>query len=171
MGGVVKSLQSVVKDVGGGNKVWVTVAAEDMGPGQRVNKASLSLSEFFMEGDAAPIMALDVELAGGPPGVYPVLRADAAFLLEGMGVHDVLAQVCNINFAALDLAAAPIIITLMIGIAVLVLPEVADGRRHYRVWCDPSFGEYLEQQLSVIIGAAGTESPRAAGVTQCELQE
>ena len=37
--------QSVVKDVGGGNKVWVTVAAEDMGPGQRVNKASLAYRE------------------------------------------------------------------------------------------------------------------------------
>ena len=86
-------------------------------------------------------------------------------------MHDALAQVCNIDFARLDLARAPVIMTLMIGVTVLVLPEAAGYGRRYRIWCDPSFGEYLEHQLSVIIGAAGADPPRAAGVVSCELQE
>ena len=126
--------------------------------------ARLGSSEFFIEGSAPQIVALDTALAGCPPGVYPVLRADAAFLIEGTGVHEVLAQVCNINFAAQDLARSPVIMTLMIGVAVLVLPEAAGEGRRYRIWCDPSFGEYLEHQLSVIIGAAGADPPRAASV-------
>jgi sarcosine oxidase, subunit gamma len=62
----------------------------------------------------------------------------------------VLAQVCNVDFAALDLAASPIVMTLMIGVAVLVLPEGAAARRWCRIWCDPSYGEYLHGELSVI---------------------
>lgn len=127
--------------------------------------ARLGSSEFFIEGSAPQVVALDTALAGCPPGVYPVLRADAALLIEGTGVHEILAQVCNINFAAQDLAHSPVIMTLMIGIAVLVLPEAAGADRRYRVWCDPSFGEYLGHELGVIIGAAGAEAIRAAGVT------
>lgn len=133
--------------------------------------ARLGTSEFFVEGSAPLIAALDAALAGCPPGVYPVLRADAAFLIGGAGVHDALAQVCNIDFARLDLARAPVIMTLMIGVTVLVLPEAAGYGRRYRIWCDPSFGEYLEHQLSVIIGTVGAGPPRAAGVVSCELQE
>ncbi len=127
--------------------------------------ARLGNSEFFIEGNAPLIAELDLALAGYPPGVYPVLRADAALLIEGPAAHDVLAQVCNIHFAALDLARDPVIMTLMIGVSVLVLPEASGDGRRYRIWCDPSFGEYLEHELSVIIGAAGAEPPRAAGVT------
>ena len=116
--------------------------------------ARLGSSEFFIEAQPSLVATLDAALSAAPPAVYPVLRADAAFLLEGPGVHDTLAQCCNVNFPALDLSLSPVIMTLMIGVAVLVLPEaVGDGRR-YRIWCDPSFGEYLEHQLSVIIGAA-----------------
>ena len=127
--------------------------------------ARLGSSEFLVEGSAPLIAALDTALAGYPPGVYPVLRADAALLIGGAGVHRTLAQVCNINFAALDPARAPVIMTLMIGVAVLVLPEAVDDGSRYRIWCDPSFGEYLEHELGVIIGAAGADPPRAAGVT------
>ena len=78
-----------------------------------------------------------------PPGVYPVLREDWAFHSSGDGVHDVLAQVCNVNFAALPLHSHPVIMTLMIGVAVLVVPQGREagqggaGERQYRIWCDP----------------------------------
>jgi sarcosine oxidase subunit gamma len=113
--------------------------------------ARLGSSEFFIEAAAGAVATVDAALAASPAGVYPVLRADAAFRLEGDGAHDVLAQVCNVNFAALDLAGAPIVMTLMIGVAVLVLPEAAGEGRRYRVWCDPSYGEYLHHELSAII--------------------
>ena len=127
--------------------------------------ARLGSSEFFIEADLARVAALEAALACTVPDVYPVQRADAAFLIEGAGVHDALAQVCNINFAILELSGAPVIMTLMIGVAVLVLPEAGEGGRRYRIWCDPSFGEYLDHELGVIVGAAGAEATRAAGVT------
>jgi sarcosine oxidase subunit gamma len=123
--------------------------------------ARLGSSEFFIEAAAGAVAAVDTALAASPAVVYAVMRADAAFLLEGAGAHDVLAQVCNVNFAGLDLASAPIVMTLMIGVAVLVLPEAAGDARRYRIWCDPSYGEYLHHELSAIVNAAG---PAAAAV-------
>lgn len=126
--------------------------------------ARLGSSEFFIEAAASAIAALNAALAVGPAGVYPVLREDAAFTVEGPGVHDALAQICHINFAALDLVRAPVVMTLMIGVAVLVVPEAVAGGRRYRIWCDPSFGEYLEQQFNGVVGAAGATPHHAAGV-------
>ena len=62
---------------------------------------------------------------GLPPGVYPVLRSDAGFVLSGRGSFDVLAQVCNVNFADLPPATNTVIMTLMVGVSVLVIPRVA----------------------------------------------
>jgi sarcosine oxidase subunit gamma len=105
--------------------------------------------------------------------VYPVIREDWAFLLGGEGVHEVLAQVCNVNFAALPLDSHPVIMTLMIGVAVLVVPQnepgqqrataergdavgrgVAAGRR-YRIWCDPTFGPYMSESLGAVVIECG----------------
>jgi sarcosine oxidase subunit gamma len=97
-----------------------------------------------------------------PPGVYPVLREDWAFHLGGERVHDVLAQVCNVNFAALSLDSHPLIMTLMIGVAVLLVPQSVVGggqggatERHYRIWCDPTFGPYLGESLGAVVMECG----------------
>lgn len=105
-------------------------------------------TEFFVQ--AAPELAVQLWTAqmSTLPHAYRVLRQDASFSLEGVGAHDVLAQVCNVNFEELNLSASPVVMTLMIGVAVLVLPDQVYGRRRYRIWCDPSFGEYLHRELS-----------------------
>jgi sarcosine oxidase subunit gamma len=84
-----------------------------------------------------------------------VLREDAAFLLGGGGSYDVLAQVCNVNFADLELASQPVIMTLMIGVAVLVVPQVVSTGPRIRIWCDPTFGEYLEESLGTVVTESG----------------
>jgi sarcosine oxidase subunit gamma len=120
--------------------------------------ARLGATEFFLEeGPAGTTVkrlsaSLDDRAPGGhPPGVYPVLREDWAFLLGGERVHDVLAQVCNVNFAALPLASHPLIMTLMIGVAVLVVP-LGD---QFRIWCDPTFGPYLGGSLGNVVIECG----------------
>jgi sarcosine oxidase subunit gamma len=122
--------------------------------------ARLGSSEFFLEEDArgGRIGAIAAAFAADTPaGVYPVLREDAAFALSGSGTEDFLAQVCNVHFAALDLAASPVIMTLMVGVAVLILPQVAAGGRLYRIWCDPTFGPYLGAALGgVALESGGT---------------
>ncbi len=131
--------------------------------------ARLGWTEFFLEGglDSA-IGDLAAGLDADPPGVYPVLREDWAFQLGGDGVHDVLAQVCNVNFSSLLLDSRPVVMTLMIGVAVLVVPQgaavgqggAADGtgaspERRYRIWCDPSFGPYLGESLGAVVNECG----------------
>jgi sarcosine oxidase, subunit gamma len=131
--------------------------------------ARLGTGEFFLEDIAAgsTLTRMASALDGQPPGVYPVLREDWAFHLGGEGVHDVLAQVCNVNFSALPLHSSPVIMTLMIGVAVLVVPQsVPDGRgvpdatgpvaeRQYRIWCDPTFGPYLSESLGAVVIECG----------------
>ena len=131
--------------------------------------ARLGTGEFFLEDIAAgsTLTRMAPALDGQPAGVYPVLREDWAFSLGGEGVHDVLAQVCNVNFSALPLHSNPVIMTLMIGVAVLVVPQsVPAGRgvpagdggaaeRHYRIWCDPTFGPYLGESLGAVVIECG----------------
>jgi sarcosine oxidase, subunit gamma len=125
--------------------------------------ARLGTGEFFLEDGIAgtTLKRISPSLEELPPGVYPVLREDWAFDLGGERVHDVLAQVCNVNFAALSLDSNPLIMTLMIGVAVLVIPRRrADGqggavRRQYRIWCDPTFGPYLGESLGAVVSECG----------------
>jgi len=126
--------------------------------------ARLGSAEFFLE-DAAQgslLQGIRRGLEENPPGVYPVLREDAVFQLSGDGVHDVLAQVCNVNFAALSLDSRPVIMTLMLGVAVLVVPQDPDisGRdtgRRYRIWCDPTFSPFLGEAVGgVVVECGGT---------------
>ena len=126
--------------------------------------ARLGTSEFFLEDAAEGTLLQGIRrgLEENPPGVYPVLREDAAFQLSGDGVHDVLAQVCNVHFAALRLGfasadhdaharrcgprRAP-------GTGV----SGADAERRYRIWCDPTFGPFLGEAVGgVVVECGGT---------------
>jgi sarcosine oxidase subunit gamma len=137
--------------------------------------ARLGASEFFLEDGATGTALKQISqcLDEPPPGVYPVIREDWAFLLGGEGVHEVLAQVCNVNFAALPLDSHPLIMTLMIGVAVLVVPQNEPGgqrgtagrgdavgrgdaaARQYRIWCDPTFGPYMSESLGAVVIECG----------------
>jgi sarcosine oxidase subunit gamma len=116
--------------------------------------ARLGATEFFLESaaSAASLAGITTALGDAPPGVYPVAREDWGFYLGGDEVHEVLAQVCNVNFAALRLDAHPLIMTLMIGIAALVIPQ---DERQYRIWCDPTFGPYLSTSLGAVVLECG----------------
>jgi sarcosine oxidase subunit gamma len=130
--------------------------------------ARLGTGEFFLEDCAGgtTLRGIAPSAEAYPPGVYPVLREDAAFLLAGQGSLDVLAQVCNVNFAALALDSHPVIMTLMIGVAVLVVPQTpapqargvpqdVAAERLYRIWCDPTFGPYVEESLETVVVECG----------------
>ncbi len=133
------------------------VAGADTGTSDAMLVARLGSSEFFLEdctgGDR--LRDLEVALETGRPGVYPVLREDAAFSLSGPASYDVLAQVCNVNFADLELASQPVIMTLMIGVAVLIVPQTAGAGPRLRIWCDPTFGPYLEESLGTVVTESG----------------
>ncbi len=121
--------------------------------------ARLGSSEFFLEQAVAgdKVRRLCAGIAASPPGVYPVLREDCGWLLSGAEADAMLAEVCNVNFAALDLSVHPVIMTLMIGVAVLIVPQADEGGRQYRFWCDPTYGPSLGETLQgVIVECGGT---------------
>jgi len=113
----------------------------------------LGFTEFFVEerGEAAGVAALEQLTAENFAGAYPVLREDLALVLGGDRVTEVLAQVCNVNFNALDIGQRPIVMTLMVGVSVLVLPQQQPDGAIYRIWCDPSFGAYLWETLEEVV--------------------
>ena len=115
--------------------------------------ARLGQVEFFLEDHAAgtAVRRIFPSLNQHPRGVYPVPREDFGFHLGGAGVHEVLAQVCNVNFAALPMDSHPVIMTLMIGVAVLIVPQMGA----YRIWCDPTFGPYLGESLGAVVSESG----------------
>ena len=132
-------------------------AGADTGMSDALLVARLGSSEFFLEDCTGGDRLRDLELAleTGQPGVYPVLREDAAFSLSGPGSYDVLAQICNVNFADLELASQPVIMTLMIGVAVLIVPQMMGAGPRLRIWCDPTFGPYLEESLGTVVTESG----------------
>ena len=132
-----------------------THADDALGP-DALLVARLGTAEFFLEDGAAgtTLKRISPSLDEHPPGVYPVIREDWACVLEGEGVHDVLAQVCNVNFAALSLESHPLVMTLMIGVAVLVVPQ-SEAERRYRIWCDPTFGPYMSESLGAVVSECG----------------
>jgi sarcosine oxidase subunit gamma len=130
---------------------WTAVAGDEL------LVARLGTLEFFLEDCAGGGRVRGLESALDPPepGVYPVLREDAAFSLSGPGSYDVLAQVCNVNFADLELTSQPVIMTLMIGVAILVVPQMVGAWPRFRIWCDPTFGPYLEESLGTVVTESG----------------
>ena len=143
---------------------WIALTGE--GPAL---VARLGHTEFFIEyAQAEPaIKQLIEELATPLDGVYPVLREDRALVLRGDDLHDVLAQVCNVDFKSVSRAGRPVVMTMMAGIAVLVIPKnekwgqspSSDQQRlgtvpTCRIWCDPSFGDYLWSTLQDVVRGA-----------------
>lgn len=127
---------------------WAPLRPGPAGPSADVI-ARLGNTEFFIEerGSAVGCAALEALLGAGFPGAYPVSREDFGFDVGGPQVHAALSEVCNVNFQALDLDARPIVMTLMIGVGVLVLPQSMSCR----IWCDPSHGQHLYTELEEIV--------------------
>jgi sarcosine oxidase, subunit gamma len=115
--------------------------------------ARLGTSEFLLEQDGGGdlIRRLSDLLARDSKGVYPVLREDSEFVIGGAQAALVLAEVCNIDFARIAGKQRLAIMTLMAGVAVLVIPQFEGSARRYRIWCDPSFGAYLWNTLTNVI--------------------
>ncbi|MDR1646478.1 MAG: hypothetical protein LBR88_00325 [Zoogloeaceae bacterium] len=106
--------------------------------------ARLGNTEFLIDGNAAIIERL--QGASPPAAVAVVLRQDAALEFSGPGLPELLLQTCNIDFATLDLATSPVVLTRMTGIDVTVIP----GASGYRLWCDGTYGAALLESLRAV---------------------
>lgn len=107
--------------------------------------ARLGLTEFLVEGPRSAALAAPLA-----PRVYPVLRQDTALVLTGARLNDLLLETCSVNFAALDPAARPVVLTSMAGVAVVAIPDAIDGTPRLRLWCDGTYGEWLAGTLAEV---------------------
>jgi sarcosine oxidase subunit gamma len=127
--------------------------------------ARVGLTEFFIEDSLRSQFASHLmENCQQPPAkVYPVLRQDAAIVLCGADVNELLLQTCSVNFRAVSLIERPIFITSMVGVAVTIIPGDRNGNPFYRLWCDGTFGAYLWRTLGAIVSEMGG---RAIGIEE-----
>lgn len=134
--------------------------------------ARLGRGEFWVEEgfSGGPVADLRSALPRPEAGLHPVPRQDAALVLAGARVHELLAQTCSVNFRALDLAAHSVALTMVAGVALAAIPSERDGLPLVRIWCDGTWGPYLFDTLAGIArelggGPVGLEClfPEAAG--------
>jgi sarcosine oxidase subunit gamma len=124
----------------------------DLTPGGLI--ARLGRSEFLIEDAPGGTQCAQLAQDTAPARVYPVLRQDAELVLTGPKAEDLLLQTCSVNFAGLELAGRPAVLTSMVGVGVTVIAETAasvsassGSAWRYRIWCDGTFGAYLWQTL------------------------
>jgi sarcosine oxidase, subunit gamma len=114
----------------------------------------LGAHEFFLEEPAAARPSycgvLAEELQIHTPGVYPMPREDRAMQLSGAGAHAALSEAGSYDFAGLALAAQPVLMTSLLGVAVILIAQPAAAGCIYRIWCDPSHGGSLQAGLQAI---------------------
>ena len=125
--------------------------------------ARLGRNEFLLEDAPRGVAVSGVADALVTPatGVYPVLRQDAALMVSGEAVPELLAQTCSIDLSAGALEERAVTLTMMAGISVIVI-DVSNMHAApcYRIWCDGTYGAYLWETLLEIAeelggGAAG----------------
>jgi sarcosine oxidase, subunit gamma len=129
--------------------------------------ARLGRTEFLIEDAKGNATCARLESSPIPPAVYPVLRQDASLVLVGERAIDLLLQTCSIEFAALDAAARPVVLTSMVGVGVTVAVETFASGLRYRIWCDGTYGAYLWTTLVDVARDLGG-GPIGLDATQAE---
>jgi len=119
--------------------------------------ARLGRSEFFLEDGATGDTATRMRdaLGAGIAGVYPVIRQDAGIALVGERINELLVQTCNVNFQELAPASRTVVMTMMVGVAVLVIRQDHQNLPGFRIWCDATFAPYLWETLAGIAAELG----------------
>ncbi len=81
------------------------------------------------------------------PGVYKVQRADAAFILSGSEVLNMLSELCMLDLRDSALPINAVVMTQIAGISATLLRQQLNGEQVYRVWCDGTYGPYMWDML------------------------
>jgi len=128
----------------------------------------LGLSEYLIEDGLTQGSLTRMAHLETPVHVYPIAGLQQQLVLCGEAVHELLLQTCNVNFGALDLAARPVVLTSMAGVAVTVMPGARADRPYYRIWADGTYGLYLWNTLSGIAGELGGGPVGVAAITDID---
>jgi len=111
----------------------------------------LGASEFLIEdqdgGEVCKKLAADnVSVAS----VYKVPHVDAAYLLAGSEVLNLLSELCALDCRESALPDNALVITQVAGISATVLRQTINNETVYRLWCDGTYGVYMQHILSEV---------------------
>ena len=100
----------------------------------------LGRGEYLLTGSAAE--TLSAAWRDGQPELYRVPRYDAGFFLSGEAGRAALAEICTLDVRP-PVIEDRVVMTLAAGISVILICQEGD----YRIWCDASYGDYLQRIL------------------------
>jgi sarcosine oxidase, subunit gamma len=106
----------------------------------------LGRGEYLVEGAAAS--TLQATWPGGQPDLNLVPRYDTGFVLSGDATA-VLAEICALDTRP-QVVGQGVLMTLVAGISATL---ICDGE-NYRLWCDATYGEYMQQMLQEVMESA-----------------
>ena len=123
----------------------------------------LGASEFVLDASTAAddgaLEALRERVAHAGAGVVDVIREDAALLLHGPRVRDLLLQACALDLAAPDADDDAVVLTQVIGVAVVATRHRVGDHVAVRLVADPTWLPYLRHELCVIAADLQREPP------------
>jgi sarcosine oxidase, subunit gamma len=85
------------------------------------------------------------------PNVYKVPRADASYLLAGSDVLNLLSELCALDLRESALFENALVMTQVAGISATVLRQKIKNETVYRLWCDGTYGEYMQHVLDEVV--------------------
>ena len=108
----------------------------------------LGASEFLIECAQAShsYEKLEHALTQAEAGLYPVARHDASWQLRGEAVVDLFAEICMLDLPH-ETQDSRVCITQLAGINAIVIQQTAQENKLYRIWCDGSYQQYLQEIL------------------------
>ena len=128
----------------------------------------LGSSEFLLEDQLLENQLLENQTGGETcnklladtlrvPNVYKVPRADAAYLLAGSAVLNLLSELCALDLRESALLENDVVMTQVAGISATILRQTLNNETVYRLWCDGTYKVYMQQvldEIAVELGAA-----------------
>jgi sarcosine oxidase, subunit gamma len=119
----------------------------------------LGISEFLIEdqkgAETCNKLAKDTFRVAG---VYQVPRVDAAYILGGSDVINLLSEICALDLSESALLDNDVIMTQVAGISATVLRQNINDEIVYRLWCDGTYGVYMKHTLLEIASELNLET-------------
>jgi sarcosine oxidase, subunit gamma len=111
----------------------------------------LGSTEFLLEdqigGETCKKLLADTRRV---PNVYKVPRADAAYLLAGSAVLNLLSELCALDLRENSLLENDVVMTQVAGISATVLRQNINNETVYRLWCDGTYAAFMSHVLDEI---------------------
>ena len=119
----------------------------------------LGSSEFLIEdqagGEICKKLLADTQRL---PNVYKVPRADAAYLLAGSDVVNLLSELCALDLRESALLENDVVMTQVAGISAVILRQAINNEPVYRLWCDGTYSSYMRHVLDEVAVELGSIS-------------